>query len=56
LNAEIAKALAQPALADALTAQGLDAAASTPADFDKLIRTEIDKWRKLVQATGIKVE
>jgi tripartite-type tricarboxylate transporter receptor subunit TctC len=56
LNAEIIKALAQPALADALTAQGLDAAGSTPAEFDKLIRTEIEKWRQLVQATGIKVE
>jgi tripartite-type tricarboxylate transporter receptor subunit TctC len=41
---------------DMLTAQGLDATSSTPAAFDKLIRSEIDKWRKLVQATGIKVD
>ena len=56
LNGEIIKALAQPAMIDMLTAQGLDAASSTPAAFDKMIRAEIEKWRKLVQATGIKVD
>jgi tripartite-type tricarboxylate transporter receptor subunit TctC len=56
LNGEIVKALAQPALIDAMNAQGLDATSSTPSAFDKLIRVEIDRWRKLVQATGIRVE
>jgi len=56
LNGEIIKALAQPAMTDMLNAQGLDAASSTPAAFDRMIRAEIEKWRKLVQATGIKVE
>jgi tripartite-type tricarboxylate transporter receptor subunit TctC len=43
-------------MVDMLGTQGLDPVSSTPAQFDKLIRAEIDKWRKLVQATGIRVE
>ena len=56
LNREIIKVLAQPAMIDVLNAQGLDPAGNTPAQFDALIRTEIDKWRKLVQAVGIRVD
>ncbi len=56
LNREVVMVLALPAMIDALGAQGLDPLSNTPAQFDKLIRAEIDKWRKLVQATGIHVE
>lgn len=56
LNRDVAKVLALPAMVDVLAAQGLDPAPGTPGQFEKLIRTEIDKWTKLVQATGIKVE
>ncbi|MEN3354771.1 MAG: hypothetical protein V7640_2929 [Betaproteobacteria bacterium] len=56
LNHEIVKVLASPQMVQVLVAQGLDAAATPPAQFDKLIRSEIDKWRKLVQAAGITVE
>ena len=41
---------------EVLGAQGLDAAGGTPAQFDKLIREEIVKWRKLVQAAKIKAD
>jgi tripartite-type tricarboxylate transporter receptor subunit TctC len=54
LNGEILKVLAAPAMIEVLGAQGLDAAGGTPAQFDKLIREEIVKWRKLVQAAKIK--
>ena len=56
LNREIIKVLALPAMIDVLGTQGLDAAGNTPAQFDALIRSEIDKWKKLVQATGIRVD
>ncbi len=56
LRSEIAKVLAQPAMINVLSTQGLDAAPSTPAAFDKLIRGEIDKWRKLVKAANIRVD
>lgn len=56
LHLEIAKVLAHPAMINVLSLQGLDAANSTPAAFDKLIRSEIDKWRKLVKAANIRVD
>ena len=56
LNRDIVAVLAQPAMIDMLTAQGLDPAGGSPAQFDALIRAEIARWRKLVQATGIKLE
>ena len=59
LRSEIAKVLAQPSMVGVLAAQGLDAASVTtnaPAAFDKLIRDEIVKWRKLVQAAHIRVD
>ena len=56
LNGETIKLLAQPAMVEVLGTQGLDAAGNAPAQFDALIRSEIDKWKKLVQATGIRVD
>jgi len=56
LNGEILKVLAAPSMIEVLGAQGLDAAGGTPAQFDKLIREEIVKWRKLVQAAKIKAD
>ena len=56
LRREIAQVLAQSSMIAVLGAQGLDAATTTPAEFDNLIRSEIGKWRKLVQAAQIRVE
>jgi len=56
LNGEIHKVLATPAMMEVLAAQGLDTAGSTPAEFDRLIREEIAKWRKLVQAARIRID
>jgi tripartite-type tricarboxylate transporter receptor subunit TctC len=53
LNGAILQALAQPAMISALGTQGLDPAGGTPAQFDKLIRSEIGKWTALVKAARI---
>ena len=37
-------------------AQGMDLTESSPAEFSAFIRSEIERWRKVVQATGAKVE
>jgi tripartite-type tricarboxylate transporter receptor subunit TctC len=36
--------------------QGLDPAPSTPEEFGAYIRSEIAKWRKVVQASGAKAD
>lgn len=56
LNAELTKLLDDPAVESKLAADGAEAAPSTPAEFQKTIRDEIDKWTRLVQANGIKLE
>jgi tripartite-type tricarboxylate transporter receptor subunit TctC len=56
LNTEINRALKNPVLGQRFAAAGLDPAGGTPEAFDKLIRSEIPKWRKVVAAANIKVE
>ena len=56
LNRELTAILKSPSMVDMLAAQGLDPAPSTPAEFEKLIKSEIVKWTKVVKAAGIKIE
>ena len=57
LRAEIGKALAQPDLKEKLTvAGGLEAFATTPAEFAALIRRDYDKYGKVVRDVGVKVD
>lgn len=56
LNIEINKSLKNPPLIQRFAAAGLDTAGGTPEAFEKLIRSEIPKWRKVVAAANIKVE
>jgi tripartite-type tricarboxylate transporter receptor subunit TctC len=56
VNADINRALASPALARRFAAVGVEPAGSTAEAFDKMIRSEIIKWHKVVQAAKIKVE
>jgi len=52
LNQQIVASLRTPDLKSKLTAQGLDAVGNTPEQFANYIREEIDKWTKVVKATG----
>jgi len=54
MNADIVLVLNRPEVKERFVAQGADASSSTPADFGQFIRSEIDKWRKVVQAAGLK--
>ena len=56
VNAEINRVLKSPTLAQRFAAVGLEPAGNTPEEFSKMIRSEIVKWRKVVQAAKIRVE
>ena len=56
LNREIVNALSQPDVRDVMLKQGLEPAPSTPEEFGAYIRSEIAKWRKVVQASGAKAD
>jgi len=56
LNAEINKALQNPALRTRLVDAGLDPAPMSPDAFSKFVRSETDRMRKIIQASGAKSE
>ena len=54
VQTEFARVLKQPEIASRLTEQGFETVASTPEWFAGYIRTEIEKWSKVIKAAGIK--
>jgi tripartite-type tricarboxylate transporter receptor subunit TctC len=45
-----------PDVREALLANGTDPVGSTPEEFARHLRNEIDKWAKVVQASGLHAE
>jgi tripartite-type tricarboxylate transporter receptor subunit TctC len=56
LNAEAVRALRAPEVAEKLSGQGAEPAPGTPEEFAGFIRSEIDKWAKVVKAANMKPE
>jgi tripartite-type tricarboxylate transporter receptor subunit TctC len=56
VNAEVNRALADPAMRAKLADLGGRPIAGTPEDFGKVIQSETDKWAKVVKESGAKVE
>ena len=56
LNSEIAKALRDPKITERLGELGLAIVADSPEDFARFVATESDKMRRLVQASGARVD
>jgi tripartite-type tricarboxylate transporter receptor subunit TctC len=54
LNAAIAKSAQSPEVANALALQGTDTAIMTPAQSGAYIRGQVAKWKKVVEAAGIR--
>ncbi len=54
LNAEINKALSTPTLSKAISDRGGTVVGGTPEQFGKFIRSDIEKWGKIIKAAGIK--
>jgi tripartite-type tricarboxylate transporter receptor subunit TctC len=52
LNAELRKILALPAVKDQFSAQGLEPTPSSPEEARAYLRTEVDKWAKVIKASG----
>ena len=56
LNAELKKAVADPAVASNLNSQSLDPMYMTPDEFTKLLRAEYDKYEHVVKLTGVRID
>ncbi len=56
LHTESMKVLQQRDIRDKLIASGVDPRGSTPEQFGEYLRSEIEKWGKVVKATGMRIE
>lgn len=56
LHAEAVKVMALPDVKDRLFNAGFEVVTSNPEQFAAFTRSEIQKWGKLVKATGLKIE
>jgi tripartite-type tricarboxylate transporter receptor subunit TctC len=54
INADVRKALADPAVKERLTAGGNDTMDMTPEQFGKLVRTEMNEYARVLKAAGVK--
>jgi tripartite-type tricarboxylate transporter receptor subunit TctC len=54
MNDALAKVLADPAVREKLTLQGMEIAASKPAELAKFVDVEVDRWAKVIKDNKIK--
>lgn len=56
MNAEIGKVIAKPAIREAWAKQGAVPMTMTPAQFDAYLKGDIEKWKKVIETAGIKLQ
>jgi len=56
IGADIARAVKSSDLTERMKQQGMEPIGSTPEQFDTVIRSEIEKWAKVVKVSGAKVD
>jgi tripartite-type tricarboxylate transporter receptor subunit TctC len=56
LNAEIGKVVNRPDVKESWAKQGVEPMTMSPAEFDKYLRADIEKWGKVVKEANIKVQ
>lgn len=54
MHEELARALATPAVAEKLSAQGMDIVGGGPDELDRFLRAQITRWAKVVRENGVK--
>lgn len=56
IGADIGQAVRSPDLSARMASFGMEPVGSTPEEYDALIRSEIDKWSRVVKTAGIKLD
>jgi len=56
LNTELNRALKMPAVQAKLAEQGIQAATSTPAELDRMMRDDRKRWAEVIKRANIRVD
>ena len=56
LNQDVHRVVYEPAMREQLLARGLEIALSTPEEYARYIRSEIERWDRVVRDAGIRVK
>jgi tripartite-type tricarboxylate transporter receptor subunit TctC len=56
ISADMARAIRSSDLTERMKQQGMEPVGSTPEEFDALIRSEIEKWARVVKLSGAQVD
>lgn len=56
LSSEIAKAVRETDMKSRLAQQGVDAIGNTPQEAGAYLRSEVERWSKVVKTAGVKLE
>ncbi|MGQ0522520.1 MAG: Bug family tripartite tricarboxylate transporter substrate binding protein [Betaproteobacteria bacterium] len=56
VSAEVAKAMATPAIRERTLEIGATPVGNTPAEFERFVRDEVAKWTRIIRDAGIKLE
>jgi tripartite-type tricarboxylate transporter receptor subunit TctC len=56
LNTEIMKAIQDPTLVARMAEQGVEMLGSTPEEYGAYLRSELQRWTRVIQSAGIKAE
>jgi tripartite-type tricarboxylate transporter receptor subunit TctC len=56
IHADVVTVLKNPQVIERLAAQGLDAQPATPQEFASYVKSELDKWSRVIRTAGLKVQ
>ena len=56
LSEELGRIMRAPDVRDLLRTQGIEPVGSTPEEFARYLRIEIDKWSKIVKAADLRAD
>jgi len=56
INAELVKAARDPGYRTAMSNIGVEAVSSSPQEFASFVKAEMDKWGRVIQLTGTRVD